>query len=44
MSGIIRWIRDNYGEEIEIFVTENGFPDYGDIDDVDRVRYYKVIL
>lgn len=35
------WMKKRYGN-IPIYITENGFPDHGDIDDQDRINYHKV--
>lgn len=34
-------MKDTY-DDPEIIVTENGYSDYGEIDDEDRVNYYRV--
>lgn len=41
---LVRWIRDTYGDEKGIIVTENGYTDSGNVmDDLDtRGRYHKV--
>jgi len=38
---LLVWIKNEYGD-IPIFITENGYPDYGELDDIDRVDYYRV--
>lgn len=38
---LINWVKNEYGD-IPIFITENGYADNGEVDDVDRVEYYRV--
>lgn len=42
---LVRWIRDTYGDEKGIIVTENGYHDSGnELDDLEtRGRYHKVL-
>jgi len=37
----LNWIAREYNNP-PVFVTENGFSDYGGLNDTDRVRYYTV--
>lgn len=37
---LLNWIRQNYNN-IEIIITENGWSDDGQLDDVDRIDYMK---
>ncbi|KAJ8046000.1 Lactase-phlorizin hydrolase [Holothuria leucospilota] len=40
---LLVWIRDEYGQNVPIYVTENGIStrDVSDLDDQDRINYYK---
>lgn len=38
-----RWIRDRY-DNVEVFITENGWSDYGQLEDTDRVDYLQAHL
>ncbi len=39
---LMNWIRDNYGHNLPIYITENGVSDHlGNIDDVQRIYYIK---
>lgn len=38
-----RWIKRTY-DDPEVFITENGWSDDGQIMDVDRVEYYRLHL
>lgn len=38
---VLAWAKEEYNNP-EIIITENGFSDKGEIDDQDRVNYYKV--
>ena len=40
----MKWIRDEYGQEWEIFITENGFADEGQINDTARIGYLAVSI
>jgi len=35
------WIKNEYGNP-PMFITENGFGDNGQLDDLDRISYIKV--
>ncbi|KAF4522510.1 hypothetical protein B566_EDAN002595 [Ephemera danica] len=39
---LLNWMRDEYGPEIPVFVTENGYADYNytGLQDTDRLNYY----
>ncbi|XP_055910682.1 myrosinase 1-like, partial [Eupeodes corollae] len=39
-EGLLKWIREEY-DNVEVKITENGWSDEGDLDDDDRVSYYK---
>jgi beta-glucosidase/6-phospho-beta-glucosidase/beta-galactosidase len=39
---VLNYIKDRYGKEWEIVITENGFIDDGEIKDVQRVVYIAV--
>lgn len=39
---ILRWIKDEY-DSPEIIVTENGFSDYGGVEDTGRINYLQVM-
>ena len=43
VRGLLNWIKNEYGSEWEIFITENGFStaDIYDLSDDDRVRFYR---
>ncbi len=42
MRSVLNWLRDEYGDEVELVVTENGFSDQqGNLDDPQRIYYYK---
>jgi beta-glucosidase/6-phospho-beta-glucosidase/beta-galactosidase len=38
----VNWIRKTYNNP-EIFITENGYPDVGGLQDDKRIHFYKVI-
>lgn len=40
LTGILQWIRDNYNN-VEVLITENGWSDNGDLDDIGRVEYLR---
>ncbi len=41
----MNWIRDHYGQDVQIYITENGFSDrLGNLDDLQRIYYYKHYL
>lgn len=40
MDLLIRWIKTQYGNP-EVMVLENGWSDTGEIDDFDRVEYFR---
>lgn len=35
------YVKENYNNP-NIYVAENGFPDFGEIEDVNRIKYLKV--
>lgn len=37
----LKWIKDKY-DDPEVFVTENGYPDDGEINDIKRIEYLQV--
>lgn len=39
----MNWIKNKYGN-VDIFITENGFSDTGELDDVKRIEFYQVII
>ncbi|KAJ8932965.1 hypothetical protein NQ318_004476 [Aromia moschata] len=39
----LRWIRDKY-EDPDIIITENGFSDKGETNDINRIKYYQKYL
>jgi beta-glucosidase/6-phospho-beta-glucosidase/beta-galactosidase len=40
----MKWITDEYGPQWEIFVTENGFADEGQLNDTVRIDYLAVSI
>lgn len=34
------WVKKNY--DIPVFITENGYSDFGEVDDIDRISYFNV--
>ena len=41
----MNWIKDHYGAELPIYITENGVSDrQGNLDDLNRIYYYKHYL
>lgn len=40
---LLKWIKDQY-DDPEIIITENGYADYGQLNDTERINYYQVIL
>ena len=39
------WLRDEYGSDLDIYITENGFGDYmANLDDIQRLYYHKHYL
>jgi len=44
IRNIIKWIRDQYGQQWEIFITENGFADEGQLNDKARIGYLAVSI
>lgn len=38
---ILKWVSDTYNTTI--IVTENGYSDYGELEDVDRIVYTQVM-
>lgn len=38
---LLAWIKDKY-DNVPVFITENGFPDSGQLDDVRRSQYIVV--
>lgn len=43
INKMLVWIKDHYGNP-PVLITENGFSDYGQLDDYDRANYYKDYL
>lgn len=43
MRRVLNWIKKEYGNP-SVFITENGYPDGGDLKDVGRVNYYRSYL
>lgn len=41
MRILLNWIKSTYGDP-EIVVTENGYPDYGGLNDTRRLDYHRV--
>lgn len=37
----LNWVKRQYGD-VEIIITENGFSDTGELDDIKRIEYYQV--
>ncbi|KAJ4448532.1 hypothetical protein ANN_10550 [Periplaneta americana] len=44
MRKLLNWIRQQYGDHWDIFITENGFADSGQLHDVERINYLAVYL
>ncbi|XP_069681381.1 myrosinase 1-like [Periplaneta americana] len=44
MRKLLNWIREQYGDHWDIFITENGFADSGQLHDVERINYLAVYL
>lgn len=40
----VNWFKDHYGDDLPIFITENGYCDDGRINDIERVTYYDSYL
>lgn len=40
-KNVLVYLKTEYNDP-EIFVTENGFPDQGGLEDQDRLNYYQV--
>jgi beta-glucosidase/6-phospho-beta-glucosidase/beta-galactosidase len=40
----MKWIKDQYGSQWEIFITENGFADEGALNDTVRIAYLAVSI
>ncbi|XP_055914974.1 myrosinase 1-like [Eupeodes corollae] len=40
LEGMLKFLRDEYGD-LEVMITENGWSDVGELDDVSRIRYLK---
>lgn len=40
-SKLLKWIKEEYNNPL-VYVTENGFADLGQLNDVDRIYYHKV--
>ena len=39
---MMNWITEEYGNDVPIYITENGFSDFiGNLDDMHREYYYK---
>ncbi|XP_067634513.1 myrosinase 1-like isoform X2 [Eurosta solidaginis] len=43
LEDILRWIRDNYNN-VEVYITENGWSDDGELVDLDRIGFLKAHL
>lgn len=43
INKMLVWIKDHYNNP-PVLITENGFSDYGQLDDYDRANYYKQYL
>jgi hypothetical protein len=44
LRDVIVWIKEEYGEEWEIMITENGFADEGELNDTIRIGYLAVSI
>jgi beta-glucosidase/6-phospho-beta-glucosidase/beta-galactosidase len=44
LRDVIVWIKEEYGEEWEILITENGFADEGELNDTIRIGYLAVSI
>lgn len=44
MRKIINWVSHTYGNNIEIFITENGYSDLGELEDEMRISYFRDYL
>lgn len=45
MRRMMNYIKENYGNDMPIFITENGVSDQqGNLDDLQRIYYYKHYL
>lgn len=42
LGDILRWIKKNYNN-VEVFITENGWSDDGQLNDIERIDYLKVL-
>ncbi|XP_046610451.1 myrosinase 1-like [Neodiprion virginianus] len=42
-GNLLRKIKDEYNNPI-VYVTENGFPDHGELNDLDRINYFRSYL
>lgn len=40
VKSVCRWIKKNYNDP-EVMITENGWSDDGQLEDLDRVEYYR---
>ncbi|XP_018565386.1 myrosinase 1-like [Anoplophora glabripennis] len=40
---LLKWVKENY-DDPEIIITENGFSDNGELNDVKRIKYYQKYL
>lgn len=40
---LLIWLKDEYGNP-PLIITENGYGDNGQLDDLDRINYMKVVL
>ncbi|XP_053952402.1 myrosinase 1-like [Anastrepha ludens] len=43
LEDLLKWIRDNYNN-VEVYITENGWSDNGELNDADRIDYLKAHL
>lgn len=42
MRKMLKWVKDNY-DDPEVFITENGYSDDGEINDIKRIKYFQVM-
>jgi hypothetical protein len=41
----MNWIKDHYGSDLDIYITENGFSDFlGNLDDQHRIYYLSKVV
>lgn len=41
LRDLLKWIKDSY-DSPDIIITENGFSDQGQLNDIERIKYLKV--